>query len=54
MGSGMRNDVEHRHILRMSEGETSQLIDVGDVLGTLRERNDVATGCRYLFSRHGT
>ena len=28
----------------MGKGETRQLIDVGDVLGALRERDNVATG----------
>ena len=37
-----RNHVEHGHVGLMGEGETCELVHVGDVLGALREGDDVA------------
>ena len=39
-----RDDVEHGHVSLVCEGKVGKLVDVGDVLGTLGEGDDVAAG----------
>ena len=36
------DDVEHGHVLLVREGKAGELVDVGHVLGALREADDVA------------
>ena len=40
-----RDNVHNGHVLWMGEGQLRQLVDVGDVLRALGERDNVAAGC---------